>query len=559
MDNSMDKLTFAIAQLNPVAGDIAGNARKLIAARREATAKKADIIIAPECYLSGYQIDDLVLVGGFLEAVASTIEQLASATADGGAAIILGAPRRDENGFIRNSVFVLDEGRVVAVRDKVKLAIGGVFDDPRNFTPGDMPSPVMLRDVLIGLPICEDMWHTDLPECLEESGAQMLIVINGSPFEAGKIDERIQQAVARVSETHLPLMYINLVGGADDVVFDGASFCLNPGGGMGACLPSFASTVAIVEATRTDEGWVFSGTITKPDEGACALYNAIVLGIRDYAAKNGFEQVLLGLSGGIDSALTLVLAVDALGAEQVDAVMLPSPYTSSMSLEDANTLASNLGVRLRQVDILPAMEAVDATLTRDALKDGVSGLAAENLQSRLRGVMLMTLSNSEGSLLLTTGNKSEYATGYATLYGDMCGGYAPLLDLWKTEVFSLAHWRNANTPQAGLGASGAVIPERIITRPPSAELRPDQKDSDSLPDYAILDAVMKHLIEDMDAPETLMKKGFDEDIVRFCATKLMIAEYKRRQCPPGPKLSSRSFYRDRRLPITNRYPLAGGV
>ena len=351
-------------------------------------------------------------------------------------------------------------------------------------------------------------------------------------------------------------MYVNLVGGTDDQVFDGASFCVNPGGEVGACLPCFSESVAVVEAKRGAGGWTFTGPVARPDEGEAALWRAITLGIRDYAGKNGFDGAVLGLSGGVDSALVATLAVDALGADRVDAVMMPSPYTSDMSIEDAGTLAGNLGIRLRRVDIDGTMGAMDDALS-PALADGLGDVAAENLQSRLRGLALMGISNTEGQLLLTTGNKSEYATGYATLYGDMCGGYAPVLDLWKTQVFALCRWRNANLPQGALGPGGQVIPERVITRPPSAELRPDQKDSDSLPDYGQLDPIMKALVEDSASPEGLIAGGHDEKAVRQSARLLQRAEYKRRQGAPGPKLSPRAFYRDRRMPITNRYPLSG--
>ena len=546
----MDKLTIAIAQLNPTCGDVRGNTQKLLGARNEAAAKSADVIVAPESYLSGYQIDDLVLQEGFLERIDTAIDELAKATADGGAAIITGAPRRDGE-QIRNSVFAIDGGEVVAIRDKVRLAHGGVFDDNRNFEAAGMPGAVMLRGVLMGLPVCEDMWHADVMECLEESGAEMFVVPNASPFEANKIDERMQEVVARVSETGLPLLYANLVGGVDEMVFDGASFCVNPGGEIGAYLPCFKEDVRIITAKRNAKGgWQFSGSITKPDEGLAAIWQAISLGIRDYVYKNGFERVLLGLSGGIDSALVAVLAVDALGAEAVDAIMLPSPYTSAISLEDAALLAKNLGIRLRQVDIEASMIASEQAIT-SALKGEMSAIAKENLQSRLRGLKLMSISNTEGQLLLTTGNKSEYAAGYATLYGDMCGGYAPLIDLWKTEVFALSLWRNDHVPQGSRGKN--LIPERVITRAPSAELRPEQKDSDSLPDYDILDPIMKGLVEDMLAPKSLIKQGFDAETVRKSAEMLLKSEFKRGQAAPGPKLTKRAFTRDRRMPITNRY------
>jgi len=551
-----DTLLFAMAQLNSTVGDVRGNARKLLDARKMAMAQDADIIIAPELYLSGYQLDDLVQVEGFLEHTEEAITTLAGATKDNGPAIIVGAPRRDDKGLIRNSVFVLDGGEVVGVRDKVRLPRTGVFDDPRNFIPGEMPGPVMVRGVRLGLPVCEDMWHADLVECIEEAGAEMLISCNGSPFEEGKIDDRMMAAVARVSETRLPLIYVNLVGGQDDQVFDGASFAVNPGGGIAAYLPCFSESVTLVEARNGPDGWRLDGPVHKPDEGNLSLWRCLVLGIRDYVEKNRFERVILGLSGGIDSALVAVLAVDALGSDRVDAVMMPSPYTSQVSLDDAAELAANLGIRLDHIDINPAMMAVD-TMLKGPFAEGDPGLARENLQSRLRGLTLMSISNTTGQLLLSTGNKSEYATGYATLYGDMCGGYAPLIDVWKTRVFELCRFRNSVQPRGALGPDGAVIPERIITRPPSAELRPDQKDTDSLPDYNTLDAIMAGLVEKQYSVKHLIADGFDADQVRKCANMLMRAEYKRRQAAPGPKVTRRAFTRDRRFPITNRYPLAG--
>jgi len=553
----MSELLFAIAQLNPVMGDIAGNTSKLIDARAKAAAQSADIVVAPEAYLTGYQTDDLVQVEGFLEAVDMAIAHLAEITSDQGPAIILGAPRRD-GAVVRNSVFVLDEGKVLAIRDKARLPGTGVFDDPRNFTPGEMPGPVMVRGVLLGLPVCEDMWHADIVECIEESGAEMLISCNGSPFEEDKIEDRMMASVARVSESQLPLIYVNLVGGQDDLVFDGGSFAVNPGGKIAAYLPCFTESVSLIEAKKTPDGWRLQGSVIQPETGNLSLWRAITLGIRDYVEQNGFDRVVLGLSGGVDSALVAVLAVDALGAERVDAVMMPSPFTSQISLDDAQTLADTLGISLRTIDIDPAMQAVHAML-ESPFSEGDPALAKENLQSRLRGLALMSISNTTGQMVLTTGNKSEYATGYATLYGDMCGGYAPLIDVWKTRVFDLCHWRNQHWPKGALGPQGMIIPERIITRPPSAELRPDQQDSDSLPDYETLDAIMRALVEKQHSVEHIIADGFEQSLVRRCAVMLMRAEYKRRQCAPGPKLTRRAFYRDRRFPITSRYPLAEGV
>ena len=553
----MSELLFAIAQLNPVMGDIAGNTSKLIDARAKAAAQSADIVVAPEAYLTGYQTDDLVQVEGFLESVDAAVSYLAELTADQGPAIILGAPRRD-GAVVRNSVFVLDQGKVLAIRDKARLPGTGVFDDPRNFTPGEMPGPVMLRGVLLGLPVCEDMWHADIVECIEESGAEMLISCNGSPFEEGKIEDRMMASVARVSESQLPLIYVNLVGGQDDLVFDGGSFAVNPGGKIAAYLPCFTESVSLIEAKKTLDGWRLQGSVIQPETGNLSLWRAITLGIRDYVEQNGFDRVVLGLSGGVDSALVAVLAVDALGADRVDAVMMPSPFTSQISLDDAETLATTLGISLRNIDIDPAMQAVHAMLDAP-FSEGDPALAKENLQSRLRGLALMSISNTTGQMVLTTGNKSEYATGYATLYGDMCGGYAPLIDVWKTRVFDLCHWRNQHFPKGALGPEGVVIPERIITRPPSAELRPDQQDSDSLPDYETLDAIMKALVEKQQSVDHIIAEGYEPSLVRRSAVMLMRAEYKRRQCAPGPKLTRRAFYRDRRFPITSRYPLAEGV
>ena len=549
------RLICAVAQLNPMLGAIDENMQKLTKARQEAAAQQADIMLTPEMVLTGYQLDDLVLVEGFLEKVEKAVETLAALTADGGPAIILGAPRRHD-GKIYNSVYVLDAGVVVAVRDKIRLPIGHVFDDPRNFAHGPMPDPVVLRGVSLGLPICEDLWHQDVVHHIASKGAEIILSPNGSPFEIGKTDLRIQTAVARSSENHIPVVYANLVGGQDDVVFDGASFAVNPGGKLGCHLPAFVETVSIIELTKTAGAWTVTGPVVKPEEGLAAVWRMVVLGIRDYVQKNGFERVILGLSGGIDSAIVAVMAVDALGADQVEAVMMPSPYTSQDSLDDAAELAKRLGINLDNVSIAEVMDAANVALV-ESFERGNADLAKENLQSRLRGMILMSISNTTGALVLTTGNKSEYATGYATLYGDMCGAYAPLIDIWKTMVFDLSDWRNAHLPRGVLGPEGEVMPKRIITKPPSAELRPDQKDTDSLPDYPVLDAIMRGLVEDLVSPEHLIAKGFDADIVRRCAILLKRAEYKRKQAAPGPKLTKRAFYRDRRFPITSAYDGTG--
>jgi len=403
------RLICAVAQLNPLLGAIDENMQKLIKARQEAAAQKADIMLTPEMVLTGYQLDDLVLVEGFLEKVEKAVETLTALTGDGGPAIILGTPRRHA-GKIYNSVYVLDAGVVVAVRDKTRLPIGSVFDDPRNFAHGPMPEPVVLRGVSLGLPICEDLWHEDVVRHISSQGAEVILSPNGSPFEIGKTDLRIQTAVARSSENQIPVVYANLVGGQDDVVFDGASFAVNPGGKLGCHLPAFVETVTMIELIKHGEAWSITGPVVKPEEGLAAIWRMVVLGIRDYVQKNGFERVILGLSGGIDSAIVAVMAVDALGADQVEAVMMPSPYTSQDSLDDAAELAKRLGIRLDQINIGDAMDAAHVVLA-DSFDRGNADLAKENLQSRLRGMMLMSISNTTGALVLTTGNKSEYATG----------------------------------------------------------------------------------------------------------------------------------------------------
>ncbi|HCP19365.1 MAG TPA: NAD+ synthase [Alphaproteobacteria bacterium] len=544
-------LLCAIAQLNFKLGAIDENAQAIIRAHQQAAAQQADIMLVPEMYLSGYQLDDLILVDGFMDQIDAAISNLAKLTANNAPAMIICAPRR-AGGKLYNSVYVLDGGVVVATRDKVRLPIGGVFDDPRNFAHGVMPEPVVIRGVSIGLPICEDLWHADVVRHICQHGADIILCPNGSPFEIDKTDQRIQTAVGRAVENKVPVVYVNLVGGQDDQIFDGASFAVNSDGSLGCHMPSFVEALTMITLTGDDNGWTVAGTVTKPEEGLAAIWRCVVLGIRDYVQKNGFERVILGLSGGIDSALVAALAVDALGADQVEAVMMPSPYTSQSSLDDAREQAKRLGIRLDDISIAAGMDAMDAALA-DSFARGDAGLARENLQSRLRGLTLMSISNTTGALVLTTGNKSEYATGYATLYGDMCGAYAPLIDVWKTTVFALATWRNANHPQGVLGQDGEIIHPDIIEKPPSAELRPDQKDTDSLPEYAVLDDIMQQLVEAMISPSELIKNGYDAAVVTRCARLLRLAEYKRKQAAPGPKVTKRAFYRDRRFPITSAY------
>ena len=544
-------LLCAIAQLNFKLGAIDENAQAIIRAHQQAAAQQADIMLVPEMYLSGYQLDDLILVDGFMDQIDAAISNLAKLTANNAPAMIICAPRR-AGGKLYNSVYVLDGGVVVATRDKVRLPIGGVFDDPRNFAHGVMPEPVVIRGVSIGLPICEDLWHADVVRHICQHGADIILCPNGSPFEIDKTDQRIQTAVGRAVENKVPVVYANLVGGQDDQIFDGASFAVNSDGSLGCHMPSFVEALTMITLTGDDNGWTVAGTVTKPEEGLAAIWRCVVLGIRDYVQKNGFERVILGLSGGIDSALVAALAVDALGADQVEAVMLPSPYTSQSSLDDAREQAKRLGIRLDDISIAAGMDAMDAALA-DSFARGDAGLARENLQSRLRGLTLMSISNTTGALVLTTGNKSEYAAGYSTLYGDMCGGFAPIKDVWKTRIFELARWRNSTLPKGALGPTGEVIPDRIITRPPSAELRPDQQDTDSLPPYEILDEILIALTEEMADIETITARGFDANTVAQASQLLFRAEYKRFQAAPGPKVTARAFGRDRRLPLTSGF------
>ena len=542
---------IALAQLNAHLGNVDANVQRLTKARETAASQGADIIVTPEMFLSGYPCDDLVLRADFMADVAAGIDRLTSITADGGPAIVIGAPCVDE-GRIFNSVFVLENGNKVARRDKVNLPNYGVFDDKRNFTAGALPGPVMVRGLKIGFPICEDIWEQDVVECLEESGADLIVAINASPFDSGKLERRMQNAVARVVESQLPLVYVNMIGGQDELVYDGNSFAMNTGGKLAAHLPSFSESVTVITADKQAGAVVLAGQVTPPDSGLEALYRGLCLGVRDYVNKNGFPGVVLGLSGGIDSALVAAIAVDALGAEAVHAVMMPSAYTSQASLDDAAALAKAFDIRLDTVPIVPAVEAMGDMLAAQFVGTQ-PGIAEENIQSRLRGLILMALSNKHGSMVLATGNKSEYAAGYSTLYGDMCGGYAPLKDVWKVDVFRLCDWRNENLPRGAAGPRGVVIPQAIIDKPPSAELRPDQKDTDSLPPYERLDAIMAALCEEMADIETIVERGFDRDEVVRASQLLFRAEYKRFQAAPGPKMTPIAFGRDRRLPLTSGF------
>lgn len=546
-----NRFKLTLAQLNPTVGDLAANAAQARAAWQTAKAEGADLLALPEMFLTGYQLGDLVLRPAFLKEAEDALLDLARDTADG-PAIAIGLPLRQE-GRLYNCYAVVQGGAVQARVFKHHLPNTGVFDEQRWFQSGPITGPYAIGPVRIGSPICEDAWYEDVAEALEESGAQILLVPNGSPYHREKHETRVNLMVSRVVETGLPLIYLNLVGGQDDQIFDGGSFVLNPGGALTHQLPAFETALRHVTFEETDAGWrAAAGEKTAiPDEWE-QDYLAMVTGLRDYMAKTGFTDVLLGLSGGIDSAVVAAIAADALGPEHVRCVMLPSEYTSAHSLEDAAACARALGCRLDEVPITEARGAVTNTLA-PLFGDLPPGLAEENIQSRLRGLLLMALSNKFNEMLLTTGNKSEVAVGYATIYGDMAGGYNPLKDLYKTRVFATARWRNAHHRGWMKGPSGEVIPDRIITKPPSAELREDQKDEDSLPPYETLDAILEGLVDDDLSVADLVSRGFARETVKRVEHLVAISEYKRFQSAPGPRLSDRAFWLDRRYPIVNRW------
>lgn len=552
MTTSIDRFRLALAQLNPIMGDIAANLAKARKARAEAAAMGADVVMFTELYLAGYPAEDLVLRPAFLDACRRACEELARDTADGGPAVLVGLPW-NEDGKVYNAYAVLDAGSIAAVRFKVDLPNYGVFDEKRVFTPGPLPGPVNLRGLRLGLPICEDIWGEEVVECLAETGSEILLVPNGSPYWHDKMLERTNIAVARVTETGLPMAYLNQVGGQDELVFDGASFILNGDASLAGQLRAFSETVALTEWRRGEQGWrCVAAPREVVEEGERADYAACVLGLRDYVEKNGFPGVVLGLSGGIDSALCAAMAVDALGSERVHCVMLPYRYTSSESLDDAAACARALKVRYDILPIAPAVEGLERALA-PLFAGTPRGVTEENLQSRARGTMLMSISNKFGSMVVTTGNKSEMSTGYATLYGDMNGGFNPIKDLYKTEVYRLSALRNGWKPPGALGPHGEVIPANILVKAPTAELREGQKDQDSLPPYEVLDDILKGLVEDELRVAEIVARGHDEATVKKVERMLYLAEYKRRQSAPGVKVTRRNFGRDRRYPIVNRF------
>ncbi|WP_425071583.1 NAD+ synthase [Sagittula sp. S175] len=546
-----DRFRLTMAQLNPTVGDLKGNAAKALAAWQAGRDAGADLVALPEMFITGYQTQDLVMKPAFINDAVAAVEDLAKQIVDG-PALAIGGPC-PEGTKLHNSYYVLQDGKVSAVVHKYFLPNFNVFDEVRLFSRDQLQGPVNINGVRIGMPICEDAWYPDVVEALEESGAEILVVPNGSPYFRNKFETRLNKMVARVVESGLPLAYLNMVGGQDDQVFDGGSFVLNAHGAPAVQLPVMEEVVETVDFTREAGGWVCAeGRFDRHPGEWEQDYAVMVLALRDYCRKTGFGKVLLGMSGGVDSALVATIATDALGPENVRCVMLPSEYTSEHSLEDAKACAEALGVRYDFVPITEGRDAITRTLA--PLFEGTkSDLAEENIQSRLRGLLLMALSNKFGEMLLTTGNKSEVAVGYATIYGDMAGGYNPIKDLYKMRVFETCRWRNANHRAWMKGPEGEVIPDRIITKPPSAELRADQKDSDSLPDYPVLDAILDILVDQDGSVADCVAAGYSREDAMRVQHLIYISEYKRHQSAPGARLTPRAFWLDRRYPIVNRW------
>ncbi len=546
-----ERFRITLGQLNPTVGDLAGNAALALDAWQQGKAANADLVALPEMFITGYNAQDLVMKPAFQLDVMTHILDLAEKCTDG-PALAIGAPWV-EGTQLYNAYLILKNGKIASKSLKHNLPNETVFDEVRIFDSGPLGGPYAVGNTRVGSPICEDAWHPDVAETLAETGAEFLLVPNGSPYYRDKMETRQNMMVARVVETGLPLIYLNMVGGQDDQVFDGASFALNPGGGLALQMPAFDACVTHVDLERGGEGWrVVPQELCPLPDAWEQDYRVMVKGLRDYMHKTGFKKVLLGLSGGIDSAIVATIAVDALGADNVRCVMLPSEYTSQASLDDAEAVAKALGCHYDYVPITEGRAAITATLA--PLFDGRQpDLTEENIQSRLRGLLLMALSNKFGEMLLTTGNKSEVAVGYATIYGDMSGGYNPIKDLYKTRVFETCRWRNGNHRDWMMGPAGQVIPDNIITKPPTAELRDDQKDSDSLPDYPVLDAILDILVDLDGSIADCVAAGFDRTTAKKVERLIYISEYKRFQSAPGPRLTKGAFWLDRRYPIVNRW------
>ncbi len=546
-----DTFRLTLAQLNPTLGAIDANAALALDAWLQGRAAGAQMVALTEMFITGYQTQDLVLKRAFVRHAMAAIDDIAKQIIDGPALGIGGPHLRD--GKLYNGYYILQDGAIAACVLKHDLPNDGVFDEKRIFSSAPPQGPYRIGPLRIGSPICEDAWHSEVCETLAESGAQILLVPNGSPYHRGKPAVRTNLMVARVVETGLPLVYLNMIGGQDDQVFDGASFVLNPGGELAAQLPQFDACITHIDFAETPDGWrALPGIMALLPNSYEADYHAMVVSLRDYLAKTGFKKVLLGLSGGIDSAIVATIAADAIGPENVRCVMLPSEFTSQHSLDDAAEVATALGCRLDTVSITGAQTAVGAALA--PLFTGMTpGIAEENIQSRLRGLMLMAISNKSGEMLLTTGNKSEVAVGYCTIYGDMNGGYNPLKDMYKMRVFETCRWRNTHHFDWMMGPRGEVIPPRVIDKPPSAELRPDQRDDDSLPPYPVLDAILDGLVDQDLSVNDMVGRGFDRAVVKKVEHLIYISEYKRFQAAPGTRLTKHAFWADRRYPVANRW------
>ena len=558
-------LSIALAQLNPTVGDVAGNLARVRRARERAAELGADLLVLSELVLVGYPPEDLVLRPALVDAAASALRELERDSASGGPALLVTLPWRTD-GCLHNAAAFVAAGRS-ELRFKHELPNYGVFDEKRLFNPGPLPAPITFRGVRIGIPICEDIWLPSVTAHLARTGAEILLVPNGSPFEVDKFEERLDLARARTSESRAPLAYVNQVGGQDELVFDGGSFVMNADGTLAHRLPFWREAIVVTKWEKDSNGFrcvgpvltdlssvghVLSDVPWQEPPRLETIYSAMMLGLRDYVRKNGFKGIVLGLSGGIDSALTAAVAVDALGAARVRGVRLPSRFTSQESMDDAADSAARLGITLETMTIGQAVEAAEAALA-PVFKNRERDVTEENLQARVRGLLLMGLSNKFGELLVTTGNKSEMSVGYATLYGDMCGGYSVLKDIYKTEVYALAEWRNTHVPEDSAITALDVTPQSSITKAPTAELRPNQTDQDSLPPYDVLDAILHGLIEEEESVDQIVAKGFDRATVSRVQRLLYSAEYKRRQAPPGVKITRKSFGRDRRYPMTNAF------
>ena len=545
------KFQITLAQLNPTVGDLEGNYKVAIEAWEQAQKMGSDLIAFTELFITGYNTQDLIKKPSFFKAAQDQIFKLAK-TCKNGPAIAIGGPAYLK-GKLYNAYYILADGNVADVIMKHHLPNQNVFDEKRIFDEGEISGPYQIGPIRIGSPICEDAWHSDVSETLSETGAQLLLVPNGSPYYNGKNDVRLNKMVARVVETNLPLIYLNMVGAQDDQVFDGGTFALNRGGSLAIKLPLFEEALEHIVLEETDIGWnIIKGELAKVPCEKELDYHAMVMGLRDYCKKSGFEKVVLGLSGGIDSALVAVIASDAIGSANVRSIMLPSPYTSQTSLIDATDLVENLGCKSDTLPINDSLTAIDKTLS-STFEGRKIDLTEENIQSRLRGLLLMAVSNKFGEMLLTTGNKSEVSVGYSTIYGDMAGGFNPIKDLYKTKVFEISKWRNKNHRPWMKGPPGSIIPDSIITKAPTAELRPNQKDSDSLPDYPVLDAILTILVDEDGSTNDCLKAGYNKSDVSKVEKLLYGSEYKRFQSAPGTRLSQRAFWLDRRYPIVNKW------